>query len=295
MSKSKNARNFLCTRNFVNEEMQIGTEEYLDAMYQKTGARYVNGQLEKGENGNIHIQFFLNFENSVNPKKINKIDPKAHVIPVHKDNGASTYCLKEETRIEGPYEFGEMPIQRNKKVDWDKVWELAKTNQIEKIPASVRVAHYNKLKCIAKDYMVKKDDCPHLRGIWIKGKPGIGKSRAVREVIAKEDLYPKLCNKWWDGYQGEKYVVMDDLEPKHNVLSQQLKLWSDHYSCILETKGGAIQDNYEWFIVTSQYSIRDIFGADMNIVLAIDRRFDENEFENKLDIINYLKNKFTIN
>jgi hypothetical protein len=294
MSKSNVARNFLCTRNYVNEELKISAEEYLDKLYQFTGARYVNGQLERGESGNLHIQFFVNFEKASRPSKINKYDKKAHVIPVLKDNGASTYCLKEETRVEGPWEFGEIPIQRNKKVDWDKVWECAKNNEIEKIPSSIRIAHYSKLKMIAKDYMKKKEDCPHLRGIWIKGKAGIGKSKAVREVIKKEDLYPKLCNKWWDGYQGEKYVVCDDVEPKHNVLSQQFKLWADHYSCILETKGGAVQDNYEWFIITSQYSIRDIFGDDMNVVQAIDRRYEENEFENEEEIINYLKYKLNI-
>lgn len=29
-----------------------------------------------------------------------------HIEPVTKDNGASKYAMKEETRIEGPKEFG---------------------------------------------------------------------------------------------------------------------------------------------------------------------------------------------
>lgn len=32
---------------------------------------------------------------------------ECHIQPVKKDNGASNYCLKEDTRVEGPYEFGQ--------------------------------------------------------------------------------------------------------------------------------------------------------------------------------------------
>lgn len=37
---------------------------------------------------------------------------------------------------------------------------------------------------------------------------------------------------------------MDDIGKDHKCLGQQLKIWSDRYGCILETKGGAVIDNY---------------------------------------------------
>jgi len=36
-----------------------------------------------------------------------------HWHTVGKDNGASAYCLKEETRLEGPWEFGTKPLHQN--------------------------------------------------------------------------------------------------------------------------------------------------------------------------------------
>jgi len=90
-------------------------ESYLKAWFD-SGAKYVNGQLEKGKEGTVHIQFFLNYEK---PGKtiaaLKKHDKHAHFEVVKRDNGASSYCLKEETRLEGPWEFGIKPARKNVK------------------------------------------------------------------------------------------------------------------------------------------------------------------------------------
>lgn len=89
------------------------------------------------------------------------------------------------------------------------------------------------------------------------------------------DHYPKLCNKWWEGYQGQKNVIMDDIDPDlAKCLKQHIKLWGDGYTVVLEVKGGAVKDNYLNFIVTSQYSIRECF-TDEKYYQAIKRRFKE--------------------
>jgi len=54
-----------------------------------------------------------------------KINSFASYTPVRKDNGASSYCLKEETRVDGPWEFGEKPMKRNDPADWGKIKEFA--------------------------------------------------------------------------------------------------------------------------------------------------------------------------
>lgn len=101
----------------------------------------------------------------------------------------------------------------------------------------------------------------------------MGKSRKARTDYP--EFYPKLCNKWFDGYRGEKTVIIDDFGLEHKVLGQQLKIWGDRYGCILETKGGAVGSNFDKLVVTSQYSIREIWDGDGRTIEALERRFRE--------------------
>lgn len=112
---------------------------------------------------------------------------------------------------------------------------------------------------------------PGIRGVWIWGKAGIGKTRAVREK--HPDLYYKAQNKWWDGYDGQKVVLLDDFDKKGECLSHYLKIWADRYACTGEIKNGNTQLSHDMFYITSNYEIEDIFGGDVELVRAIKRRF----------------------
>lgn len=58
------------------------------------------------------------------------------------------------------------------------------------------------------------------------------------------------------------------------VLSHYLKIWADKWGCLGETKGGTVALNYEYFIVTSNFSIDILFAASPLVTIqAIRRRF----------------------
>ena len=99
-------------------------------------------------------------------------------------------------------------MQRSSRKDWEAVFLKAKQGRIEEIPADIRVRCYSQLKKIEKDHLVIRD-ASDVRGVWIYGKAGYGKSRLARRDYP--DAYPKLCNKWWDGYNNQKHVIMDDI------------------------------------------------------------------------------------
>lgn len=271
--KDVKVRTWLCTLN--NPDTTLGE------IHTRLLAAYTVGQLEEGANGTRHLQFVQNFKNPVRLAHYKKHLPQAHCEPVLVDNGVDKYCMKQETRVEGPWEFGEKPMQRNSRKDWESVYLKAKQGLIEEIPADIRVRCYSQLKKIEKDHLKIEDNQDGCRGVWIYGDSGVGKSRLARRDYP--DHYPKLCNKWWDGYNNQTNVIMDDIGPEHKVLGQQLKIWSDRYGCVLENKGGAMSSKYKNFVVTSQYKIEEIFGEDPKTVEALKRRFKVIHIPFKMD------------
>jgi len=79
-------------------------QEYLENFFTKLNATYVCGQLEKGAEGTAHIQFFINVKKpGQRISALKKICNKAHFEQVRVNNGADNYCMKEDTRVEGPW------------------------------------------------------------------------------------------------------------------------------------------------------------------------------------------------
>ena len=133
-------------------------------------------------------------------------------------------------------------------------------------------------------------DQTDVRGVWIWGAPGVGKSHFARQVLGAEGYYPKLNNKWWDGYQSQKVVIMEDVDKETvKFLHHHLKIWADRWGFIGETKGGAVAPIHRWLVVTSNYSIMDILKdlEDRQLREAIIRRFMRFEMLSRDEIKNW--------
>lgn len=56
------------------------------------------------------------------------------------------------------------------------------------------------------------------------------------------------------------------MDEKGSALGHLLKLWTDSYALEGEIKGAMIPLNYQRFIVTSNYSIEDLWGVDSELM-----------------------------
>lgn len=237
------------------------------------GVNYIKGQREVGENGYDHYQIIVYFNKklSLRAAKAN-FCREAHLEPT-RSKACEDYVWKEETKVaDSQFELGSLPMKRNNPTDWAKVKQLAKEGNIEEIPPDVYMRCYRTLKEVKKDFMQKPESIDGVCGLWIYGPSGVGKSRRAREEYP--GAYDKMCNKWWDGYQDEEFVLLDDFDTNHKGLGHHLKRWADRYSFLAETKGGAVNIRPKKVVVTSNYSIETIFEGDIMMIDALKRRFE---------------------
>ena len=99
------------------------------------------------------------------------------------------------------------------------------------------------------------------KNMWIWGRAGVGKSRKAREE--GERHYNKQANKWWDGYNGEDTVIIEDLDPDNcRLLVHHLKIWLDRYIFTAQVKQSSIILSPKDFrlIITSNYSPEQCFN-----------------------------------
>ena len=230
---------------------------------------------EVGKEVTPHLQGYAVFESAKRFTQVQKMLPGAH-LEIAKGSHAQNiaYCSKEDNYVE----VGDRPIdghikggQANKE-RYERNWEIAKTGKFQDCDKDLLWKHYRTAKQIATDFMPKLDDLPETCGIWYYGESGAGKSYRARQECP--DAYLKLCNKWWDGYQNEDDVIIDDWDKTHACLGHHLKIWADCYQFNAETKGGMLRIRPKKIIVTSQYAIEDIWEDD-ETCQALCRRYKQ--------------------
>lgn len=229
------------------------------------GAESVIAQLEKGESGTEHIQACFRFASQRSFRFVKESIQRAHIEACKSFFDSWKYCSKSETRVSGPVTHGRIPVPPKRKGRSTKEFnELVLGGKLEDLVAdgSVHISTYPKLvqaKQLYQLHSASHAQVDTLRGEWHYGPTGTGKTRGVSAKYP--NLFRKNPNKWWDGYQGEDVVLIDDFDKRHDGLGYYLKIWADHYPFTAESKGSSMQIRPTAIIVTSNYHPRDIWDT----------------------------------
>lgn len=235
--------------------------------------QYIVFGREVGEEGTEHLQGYVEFERKKRFSVVKRL--LSNRVHLEKSKGNSqenrNYCIKDGNF----YEKGD-PINQGGEKTSAEVVKLAKEGKFDEIEALdpyKYLQYYRTLQMIYKDNQKKPEPLTGTCGIWIFGMSGVGKSHWARQF----DPYLKNLNKWWDGYQGEDCVVIEEVNPDNTAwIAPYLKLWGDKWPFTAEIKGSSRMIRPKRVIITSNYSIQAM-GFPVQDAAAIRRRFVEIE------------------
>jgi hypothetical protein len=228
---------------------------HLFTPYLPDGITYIKGQLEcSNDTQYLHWQLLVATEKKCRLGVIKKIFGDGIHCELTKSKAANDYVWKEDTRVAGTqFELGQLKFKRNSETDWARVLADAKRGRLDDIPADVVVRHYGNLRRIGMDNLAPVAIVRRIVVYW--GPSGTGKSRRAWHEASLE-AYPKdPLTKFWDGYQGQKNVVIDEF--RGGVSIGHVLRWFDRYPVNIEIKGAAVTLRAETIWITSNIPPQD--------------------------------------
>lgn len=264
MSRS---RNFTFTHN--NYENTV-LEDSVECKY------IIYGKEVAPTTGTPHLQGFVSFETLKSVKQVRALFVGSHVEVAKTIDQAIEYCKKEGDWTER----GQPPLTpkekgAKEKLRWEEARQLAREGRFEEIQSEMYIRYRSTLHAIHNESRVApKDidgDLPHE---WIYGPAGCGKSSTAR--AENPGAYLKDLTKWWDNYDDEDVVIIDDVDKYDVKFARWLKIWCDRYQFPAEMKGGSKVIRPGKVVITSQYHPDEIWD-DERTQNALNRRLNIRE------------------
>lgn len=269
-------RNFVFTFNNYTPEDELYLEQ-LECRY------VVYGYERAPTSGTPHLQGFVSFENPRSLRAIIKLLKGCHVERAIDSVAAIAYCKKggEFTeRGDPPADSAEKGKQEKER--WKRIRQACENKQYADLPDDFLCRHTGAFTAIRRLFLAQHvpPALSRLENYWYHGPSGAGKSVSARKFISEQSYshYLKDCTKWWDGYEHEDVVLLEELGPQHiPALTELLKKWADYYPYQAEVKGGYLLIRPKIIIVTTNYSIDELFSTSHDRE-PINRRFNCVEF-----------------
>lgn len=264
-----NSRNYMLTY-FKLPEFY---EKWLKKLSTIKHFRYVVGQLETTSTGRLHLQAYIEFNEKMSMSAIRDKCPGINVTPDWKytfpnRNRARAYCMKNTDgsfsseydfkghggRVENT-EFIEIGVWnkngQGNRTDIDKIKTAIKSGKKFKKIIWEDCRNYQGIRMAEKlrqYYDRPRDPNKIQKVIWIYGSSGVGKTHYVNKNF--KDIYHKNSTKWWDKYDYQETILIDDFRQNHCSFETFIKI-IDRYPLIIEIKGGSIHINSPIIVITT--------------------------------------------
>lgn len=188
---------------------------------------------EEGREGTPHLQGYMELKSRKRLHQLLRVLPRAHIEPRRGSAmQASEYCKKDGDF----FEAGELS---NQGARYDLVALRRRVDAGESFRDIVRdCGNYNTARMCQLLCGMRKFSHKYKKPVvyWLHGGTGTGKTRTAMENCPAGDTWHAFSGEWFDGYYGEKYVIIDELRAKNWPYDLMLRLL-DGYQLRLPIKG----------------------------------------------------------
>lgn len=229
--------------------------------------------------GTPHLQGYIYFRDACTLKAASRKMPRCSLKVANTISEAAEYCKKDGIF----FESGTLPkdpaakgsAQRAK---WAAIRRACENKQYADLPDDFVCLHPRNFSIIRRLCLDQRPVGPlaQLDNYWYWGPTGSGKSLGARAWCDERKLtyYLKDCTKWWGGYEDQDVALIEELGPDHiPALTQYIKRWADYYPFPVEGKGTEFVIRPKHIIITTNYSIEELFNTAMDRE-PINRRFN---------------------
>lgn len=230
-------------------------------------------QLERGESGTEHFQLYIEFRKPTSIIRGREILGVAAHFEGRRGSvlQAIQYCSKSDTRVSGPWRFGDPRVQgQGHRSDIDSaakaVADGASLVAIASETPGLYVRFYRGLSALQA--ALHRPRWRTVRCFFLCGPPGSGKTSLVYEAFEGADVYALASDEplWADGYTGQRVLLVDDVDA-WSQRKAYLRILDGH-PCQLPVKGGFVWAQYDTVIVANNTWDVDSWSP------ALRRRFD---------------------
>lgn len=192
-----------------------------------------------------HLQGYIQFKNPIGFSGVRKIHGHCYWAKregTHEQ--AKRYCMKNASRINGPWESGTEKDDQGKRMDLEELkedlisdmpaLELANKHFMTYIRYNRGINEYKKLR-----FNIRSSE-PE---VWlITGPSGCGKTRYVYDKHGFNGVYSVNNKDWWDNYTQHRVILFDEVDSKDYTKKQWCEML-DRYPYQVPVKGGFVHLN----------------------------------------------------
>lgn len=309
----------ILTENILKKRVKVNKEFVVERPYFKNyeclqtyienlqvdGLKYAVGQIEKGKEGTVHLQAGLIFDEKHGKRfyTMKKYLPTAYLAKAKGSNyDIKTYCTKEDTRLEQPFEIGKFVEMRTRSdmEEFKCALKAGATNSalmedFFHIVAQIGLKNIDVMRTtyLSEEY---ENKARNVEVTFIYGKGGTGKTKSVFKEHGANNVfrfsnYGQFC---FHGYKCQKVLLLDEFTGQLKL--QTFNEMTDAYPYSCNTKGGQVSACYEKIYIISNIPYYKIYGMEKqenpDIYETFDRRIhhifevdDKGNFKRKRETI----------